>query len=216
MTRDRSSRLASSVMGLQDALTCGHRKTGRANDREPAVFQQIVSGRFRPPTPGGLLELLRHCQMLLQMRQGLGRPFLEVGIIAALGIFLEQIDRLLMRLLLGVVVGLVEVLTILGAQIVEHLLMLVVERGRERRLDLAAINQRFELLRRGLVVLYHPLRKWLGVGVRVFVQREPASLDLKHVADGGCLYEVLCRCRGRRPDGAGSSSLSYRRRMLWL
>src|SRR6266487_814686 len=45
-----------------------------------------------------LLKLLGHAQMLLQIRQDLGGPLFQVGIVAALGVLGEQINGLLMGL----------------------------------------------------------------------------------------------------------------------
>ena len=70
-----------------------------------------------------LLELLGHAQVLLEMRQGLRCPALELRIIPALGIGFEQRDRILVALNLGLLVALVEVLAALGFQVIEQLLM---------------------------------------------------------------------------------------------
>jgi hypothetical protein len=40
-----------------------------------------------------LAQALRHFEMVLQVRQGLARPILQLRIVAALGVTLEQRDR---------------------------------------------------------------------------------------------------------------------------
>jgi hypothetical protein len=91
-----------------------------------------------------LLELLRHAEMLPEMRQRPERPAFQFGIVAVFGIGIEQRDRVLVRLDLGLVVTCVEVLAVLGLQLIQHLLVLAVERRGQRRLDLAAVDQGFQ------------------------------------------------------------------------
>jgi len=52
--------------------------------------------------------------MLLEMGERLSGPALELGIVAALGVSLEQRDRVPVRLELDLIVALVEVLAVLG------------------------------------------------------------------------------------------------------
>jgi hypothetical protein len=65
-------------------------------------------------TIGFLFQLFRHAEMLLQMGQRLRRPTLEISIIPALAIGFEQGDRIAMSLDLHLIVGLVELLAVLG------------------------------------------------------------------------------------------------------
>jgi len=78
------------------------------------------------------------------MRQRPERPAFQFGIVAVFGIGIEQRDRVLVRLDLGLVVTCVEVLAVLGLQLIQHLLVLAVERRGQRRLDLAAVDQGFQ------------------------------------------------------------------------
>jgi hypothetical protein len=73
----------------------------------------LYAGTRGPQARRALLELLGHAQVLLEMRQGLRRPALELRIIPALGIGFEQCDRLFVALDLGLIVALVEVLAAL-------------------------------------------------------------------------------------------------------
>ena len=57
-----------------------------------------------------LFELFRHAEVFLQMGKRLPRPILELGIVAGLGICLEQRDRIPVCLHLNLIVALVEVL----------------------------------------------------------------------------------------------------------
>ena len=105
-----------------------------------------------------------------------------------------------MSLDLYLVITNVEVLAALGVQLIQHFLMLGIERGWQGQLDHAALDQSFQFAGRLLMILNHLLREWLGVRVRPFGNRELARLDLEHVADRDLVYEVL-RCR--RASGRG-------------
>ena len=78
---------------------------------------------------------------------------------------LEQRDRVPVPLELGLIVALVEVLAVLGLQIIQHFLMLGIERRRQLGLHLAAIDQGLQFVRRLLMVLDHLFCERLGVGI---------------------------------------------------
>src|SRR3954453_22531109 len=87
---------------------------------------------------GGLFQLLGHREMLLEMRQRLGGPALELRIVAALRIVLEQRYRLLVAFELVLIIGLVEVLARQVLQLVELALVLPIERRWQLRLYFSA------------------------------------------------------------------------------
>jgi hypothetical protein len=65
-----------------------------------------------------LFELFRHAEVFFQMGKRLPRPLLQLGIVAGLGICLEQRDRIPVRLHLNLIVAVVEVLAVLCLQII--------------------------------------------------------------------------------------------------
>ena len=74
------------------------------------------------------------------MGKRLPRPILELGIVAGLGICLEQCDRIPVRLYLNLILALVEVLAVLCLQVIQHFLMLGIERRGELGLHLGALS----------------------------------------------------------------------------
>ena len=82
------------------------------------------------------------------MRQGLAREGLEVGIIAALAVALEQGHGILVGRELHVVVVLGEILAIELGQPVELVLMRLVHRGGQAHGGLAGGDDALELVRR--------------------------------------------------------------------
>src|SRR4051794_6375754 len=106
-----------------------------------------------------LAELLGHVEMVLERRQRLAGPVLQCGIVAALGVALEQRHRVLMRAdLVGVVVR-AEIPARRALELVELALVRAVERRRKRRLHLAATDQALELAAGLGVIGHHLLRK---------------------------------------------------------
>jgi hypothetical protein len=69
------------------------------------------------------------------------RPLLEVGVVAAHRISLEQIDRVLMGVPLHLVVILAEVIPVQGLQLVQLGLMAAVHRGRQISTHLPTLHQ---------------------------------------------------------------------------
>src|SRR4051812_22811693 len=62
---------------------------------------RLRAGSFSAVTWAALLgQLVRHLFVMLQGWDGLAGPGLQVGVVATLGIALEQIDRILVRRLL--------------------------------------------------------------------------------------------------------------------
>jgi hypothetical protein len=68
--------------------------------------------------------------VVLQMRERLCGPLLEIFVIANLRIFAKQIHRLLVSLKLCLVVGLIELLAIEATKLVQLFLVIRVEGGR--------------------------------------------------------------------------------------
>src|SRR3954452_6148066 len=136
-----------------------------------------------------LAELLGHVEMVLERRQRLAGPILQVGIVAALGVTLEQRDRILMGTDLVRIVIRAEVLAIRALELVELALMRAVERRRKGRLHLAAADEALEFAAGLGVVGHHLLRKSFLLRVALLLGKL-ARLDLEHVADGDFLDEV--------------------------
>src|SRR5882757_9352471 len=129
-----------------------------------------------------LAEILRHLEMMLQRGQGLAGPILQVRIVAALGVPLEQRHRILVRACLHRVKLRAAVLAALALELVELALVRAVERRRQLGLDFAAGDEPLQL-GAGLGVIAHHLR-----GERLFVRialglRELGGLDLEHIRD---------------------------------
>jgi hypothetical protein len=149
-----------------------------------------------------LLELLSHAQVLLEMRQRLRRPALELRIIPALGIGFEQGNPILVALDLGLIVALVEVLAALRFQVIEQLLVFRIQCGRQLCLHLAAVDQGLQLAGGLLMIGDHLLRERLGVGICLLGESDLARLHFEHVADRDFVHELL----GGRRLGAGGDS----------
>src|SRR5947209_1244669 len=73
-------------------------------EKEVAPSRSIVLQKQRRAGASGhavsyslFLQALRHVEVVLQRRQSLSGPVLQVGIVAALGVALEQRNRILVR-----------------------------------------------------------------------------------------------------------------------
>src|SRR5665213_795318 len=155
----------------------------------PAAFPACVVQCRLTGSANLLLQALRQLKMMLQRREGLAGPILQVGIVAALGIALEQRHRILVRADLVRIEVRTEVLAAFTPELVELALVRTVERGRQFGLDLAAGDQALELGRGLGVVGDHLGRKTLLRRVAL-VLRELARLDFEHVADRRLLDEI--------------------------
>ena len=120
-----------------DALRTGKRpaRAGRRCLAHCSFRAAATSTRYAPihPARAGrrmteLFELFRHAEVFFQMGKRLTRPILQLGIVAGLGICLEQRDRIPVCLHLNLIVALVEVLAVLCLQVIQHFLMLGIER----------------------------------------------------------------------------------------
>jgi hypothetical protein len=91
--------------------TLGFAQLTRQDPSEICVERKKIAskkaGAFKQTPPLGragflnlfavLVHILGHLQMVLQRRKGLAGPFLQFGVVAALGISLKQRDGILMR-----------------------------------------------------------------------------------------------------------------------
>ena len=121
--------------------------------------------------------------MRFEVRKRSRRPFLQIGVVPALGIGFEQRHRLLMSLQLDLIVALIELLSGFAFQVLEHFLVLAVERRRYAGLDLTCFDELFQFGGRLLMVLDHPLRERLGVLVGLlFGQSQLTRLDFEQIS----------------------------------
>ena len=93
--------------------------------------------------------------MLLNYRQRLLRECLQGGVVALVGVGIEQVDRLLMAIDLLLGVRLIKIRIRCGVEVVDQFLMLGVELRRQIDVDLFAGNDAFQLLG-GLAVRSRP------------------------------------------------------------
>ena len=140
-----------------------------------------------------LFQSLRHFQMVLQGRQRLASPILELRIIPALGIALEQGNGVLVPAhLLGGELGR-KVVTLVAAELVELALMATVKVRRQLCLDVPGFHQGLEFVARlGVVLDHHGGEGFLLRVSPLFA--ELVRLQFEHVADRDLLDEVR---RGR-------------------
>src|SRR4051812_7801830 len=143
-----NARRKASLLGLRSHRQRKKNPGRNCRDRSHQLSELLLAGLADARC---LAQLLRHLQMMLQCGEGLASPILQLGIVAALGITLEQRYRVLMSAdLIGVEVR-AEILARSALELVEHALVRAVELRRQLGLDLAAI--------------YHALQLGAGLGV---------------------------------------------------
>src|SRR5215204_1235136 len=143
-------------------------------------------------------RVLGHFHVLLQCRQCLPRPRLQVGVLAARRLALEGRDVMLVVHHHLVHVGLVERRAGELGEPIAGRLVLGVELGRQR--DALLLRPLFQLVVRLAMVGDHAIAELFHVVARSLFLRHGAELDLRHSADRCFLGE-------RRVWRSGGSSL---------